>query len=157
MKNFLKETPSENTGKSIVIACSSDRGLCGAIHSSISRIVRKMARDNPELMIVVLGDKAKPQIAREARKQIIVSFNQMGKAPPSFSDAISVMQFLDKNVKETGDLSLTVLYNNFKSVIAYESGPMAGILSKEKIKDSKGNTTTYMMIILFQIECVYMK
>lgn len=133
------ETPSENVGKNIVIACSSDRGLCGAIHSSLSRIVRKMARENPELMVVVLGDKAKPQIAREARKQIIMSFNQVSKTPPSFSDAISVMQFLDKNVDGIGNLALTVLYNHFKSVIAYESGPMPGILSKEKIGASKGN------------------
>ena len=51
-------------------------------------------------MIVVLGDKAKPQIAREARKQIAMSFNQLGKTPPSFSDAISVMQFLEKHVED---------------------------------------------------------
>lgn len=110
-----------------MIACSSDRGLCGAIHSSVSKFVKKAVIEAPTAKVVVLGDKAKPQIARGARNNIVMSFNQIGKDIPTFTDALDVAQLLLQKgdgeskslIAESNDIS--VVYNAFRSVIAYET------------------------------------
>lgn len=123
------KTPSQTP---LIIACSSDRGLCGAIHSSVSKFVKKTVSEDhhPTAQIVVLGDKAKPQIARGARKNIVMSFNQIGKDIPTFTDAIDITeQVLPKLSLSSSSAEASpenrplamVVYNQFKSVIAYET------------------------------------
>jgi F-type H+-transporting ATPase subunit gamma len=121
---------------SLLIACSSDRGLCGAIHSSVSKFVKKAVSENPSAQIVVLGDKSKPQIARGARKSIIMSFNQVGKDIPTFTDAIDITEQIIPKISASVDDKIpvpVVIFNEFKSVIAYEtvakSVPLAERLS----------------------------
>jgi F-type H+-transporting ATPase subunit gamma len=112
----------EDGQKHLILACSSDRGLCGAIHSSVSKIARLAARTSPSTTaIAVLGDKAKPQIARDARKNIILSFSGVGKNVPTMLDSISILQ----TIKDAGGLEskpsrVSIIYNRFRSVIAYE-------------------------------------
>jgi F-type H+-transporting ATPase subunit gamma len=106
------------------VVCSSDRGLCGAIHSSLSRTAKKITKANPQsTMIAIIGDKAKPQIAREARKNIFVTFSQVGKSNPSFSEAISLADGILALLKskEIKEFKLNVLYNRFQSVISYSN------------------------------------
>lgn len=117
----------------IVIACSSDRGLCGAIHSSISKLAKRYARLHPQAAIVVLGDKAKPQIAREARRQIHLAFNQVGKAIPTVADAMAVMRVIEKEEERVLDRPMVIFYNRFKSVIAYEPEALPGVLSRPRL------------------------
>lgn len=113
----------------MLIACSSDRGLCGAIHSSVSKFIKKQVQEAPEAKVVILGDKAKPQIARGARKSIVMSFNQIGKDIPTFTDALDVAQLLLKSSNEDAAAKslisqsndIQVVYNAFRSVIAYET------------------------------------
>lgn len=123
----------------LLLACSSDRGLCGAIHSSVSKFVKKLVADGQSSgavsEIVVLGDKAKPQIARGCRKNIVLSFNQVGKDIPTFTDALAVSELVlarlqakrtagaeTESAAKTPDLR--IVYNQFKSVIAYETVPI---------------------------------
>ena len=112
----------EEGQKQLILACSSDRGLCGAIHSSVSKIARLAARESPSTTaIAVLGDKSKTQIARDARKNIILSFSGVGKNVPTMLDSISILQ----TIKEHGGLEhkpnrVSIIYNRFRSVIAYE-------------------------------------
>lgn len=104
----------------LLIAVSSDRGLCGAIHSSISKQIRKVVREDcPTAPIVVLGDKAKPQISREARNNIVAHFNQLGRDIPVFADAANIVDTL---VRENFPLNFVQIhYNQFKSVISYDN------------------------------------
>ena len=109
-----------NDGKSqLVLTCSSDRGLCGAIHSSVSKLARHMARQQPStLSIAVLGDKAKPQVARDARKSIAISFAGVGRSIPTMLDAVSILETVRAaGVKKD---STSLIYNRFLSVIAYQ-------------------------------------
>ncbi|KAF9416772.1 atp3 gamma subunit of the F1 sector of mitochondrial F1F0 ATP synthase, partial [Podila epigama] len=56
-----KTAPLEGEEK-VYIVSSSDRGLCGGIHSSVAKATRKlMAEDSVQSKIIVLGDKAKGQ------------------------------------------------------------------------------------------------
>lgn len=108
----------------LLIACSSDRGLCGAIHSSVSKFIKKAVIENPSSQVVVLGDKCKPQIARGAKKNIIMSFNQVGKDIPTFTDAIDISERVLAAVQGNSfkaQPNPQIVYNEFKSVIAYET------------------------------------
>jgi F-type H+-transporting ATPase subunit gamma len=116
---YLESKPVEGTGKKLIIACSSDRGLCGAIHSTVSKPVKAACRVDPEVAVVVVGDKPKAQVIREARKNMVMSFNAIGKAIPTFKEAASIAELIINNkALEIG--SISIYYNFFKSVIAYE-------------------------------------
>ncbi|KAF9928264.1 atp3 gamma subunit of the F1 sector of mitochondrial F1F0 ATP synthase [Linnemannia zychae] len=114
--------PLENEEK-VYIVSSSDRGLCGGIHSSVAKATRKlMAADGAPSEIIVLGDKAKNQMARTNRADIQLSFNQIGKAIPTFAEACAAAD----TIKSSGVKfdTATVVYNQFKSAIAYEAVPV---------------------------------
>ena len=115
--------PTADTEAPVLVAVSSDRGLCGAIHSSIAKCIRKVVREQmPSAPVVILGDKAKPQVAREARENIAMHFNQLGRNIPIFADAANVVDTLNKQQAALPPIkSLQIYYNKFKSVIAYEN------------------------------------
>ena len=48
----------------LIIAVSSDRGLCGAVHSSIGRIVKADIAANPNTKVVIIGDKVRNIVQR---------------------------------------------------------------------------------------------
>ena len=51
----------------LLIALSSDRGLCGGIHSSVSKAAKKYIAeqgDNINVKVAVIGDKARLQLQR---------------------------------------------------------------------------------------------
>lgn len=123
-----------------MIACSSDRGLCGAIHSSVSKFIRKLVEESSKKgqtsQIIVLGDKSKPQLARSNRKNIIMSFNQVGKNIPTFTDAIGIAQVIlnqqgPAGSDESAQPDIKVVYNAFTSVIAYETTPITVFNQKQ--------------------------
>jgi F-type H+-transporting ATPase subunit gamma len=68
------------------VAVSSDRGLCGGIHSSVSKSVKKFVRENASAKIAIIGQKAKPQIAREAKNNIAMTFDQVAKVAPTWDE-----------------------------------------------------------------------
>jgi F-type H+-transporting ATPase subunit gamma len=138
-----ESTKNNEAVPTLVIACSSDRGLCGAIHSSISKLVRKEAREKPETTsIIVLGDKAKPQIAREAKNKIVAHFNQVGRAIPTWTEACVIAEFiLFRLPSQTSFQALKILYNAFRSVIAYDNTALMAY--PEKLLSSSQGTSSY--------------
>lgn len=105
----------------LILACSSDRGLCGAIHSSVSKLCRRLAaQDHGNTQIVVLGDKAKPQISRDSRRNIVMNFNQVGKNIPTFLDALAIWQEIRASEKLNYGQAFLV-YNRFVSAISFDT------------------------------------
>ena len=104
--------------KHLVIAVSSDRGLCGAIHTSIVKAVKnllaekKTAAASLETRIVPVGDKAKQILQRTHAPQILFSVNDVGKKTIVFLDAACIANEVLKSGFEfdSGEL----LYNRFK-------------------------------------------
>ncbi|KAG1414504.1 hypothetical protein G6F58_006923 [Rhizopus delemar] len=113
------ETKSADDAKSLYIAASSDRGLCGGIHSSVSKATRRALAESPESALVVLGDKPKAQLSRVLRKNIAITFNQIGKNIPTFEEASSIVDVINAQGVEYD--TANIVYNKFKSVIAYEA------------------------------------
>lgn len=112
----------EKPGKvpTLVIAITSDRGLCGAVHSSVARKIRGILADaeNPDnIKIVCVGDKSRALLARAFPKNVLLAYNNFGKKPPSFADA----QEVARDIIESGynfEKGI-VVYNKFKSVVSY--------------------------------------
>ncbi|KAG2221762.1 hypothetical protein INT45_003402, partial [Circinella minor] len=127
------ETKAAEDGKTLFVATSSDRGLCGGIHSSVSKATRRLLEAKPESEVVVLGDKPKAQLLRFARDNIVITFNQIGKDLPTFDEACSIA---DKVQAEGVEFDTAeIVYNEFKSVIAYEANTIS-VFSQEAFKAS---------------------
>ena len=59
----------ETKPKHLVIAMSSDRGLCGAVHSSVAKAIRASIAEkkekNIDVKIICIGDKSRAILARQ--------------------------------------------------------------------------------------------
>jgi F-type H+-transporting ATPase subunit gamma len=115
----------QNAKKHLIIAVSSDRGLCGAIHTSIVKAVKALLLEKKEknaaleTRIVPVGDKAKQILQRTHASQILFSVNDVGKKTIVFLDAACIANEVIQSGYEfdSGEL----LYNRFKSVISYNT------------------------------------
>ena len=77
------ETKPLDDKKTLLVVASSDKGLCGGIHSGLSKATRRVFQQYPNSDIVVLGEKAKAQLARTNADALVLSFiNANTKAYP---------------------------------------------------------------------------
>jgi len=129
-----EKTESEGKKKKLFIVISSDRGLCGGIHSSVSKATRREVEKDPgDSTIVVLGDKSKAQLIRMLPQQLALTFNQIGKDIPTFADAAVIADQIVKSGVEYDSVSL--VYNRFVSAISYEPH-IVEVFSEETLKNS---------------------
>ncbi|KDN49244.1 ATP synthase F1 gamma [Tilletiaria anomala UBC 951] len=123
------EAVAPEGGRELFIVVSSDKGLCGGIHSSVSKRAKiEFAKVSPSAgdahssdgpSIVVLGDKPKAQLGRAMPNNLALSFNQIGKDVPTFSDAAAIADLIFKSGLEFDKIS--IIYNAYISAIAFES------------------------------------
>jgi len=112
---------AENVKKHLIIAVTSDRGLCGAIHTSIVKAIKLMLADEKQqsldTKIVCIGDKSKGMLQRVYAKNILFSVNDVGKKNITFIDASAIAtEILNSGYEfDSGE----ILFNKFKSVISY--------------------------------------
>jgi F-type H+-transporting ATPase subunit gamma len=114
------ETSKLEMKKPLIVTCSSDRGLCGGIHSSLAKKTKKALIALPEARNAVLGVKARSKLQYDYSKQIAVSFDGVCKFPPSWYEASLIADELLKLEGAASD-GFHVVYNRFKSVIAFET------------------------------------
>lgn len=128
--------PLEGDGKKeLIIVCSSDKGLCGGIHSGLSRYIRReFLEKGATADLVILGEKCKSQLQRTNSKDIQLSFAGVGKDVPTFADAQAIA---DQVVQLEGDYSsIKILYNKFLNATAYEP-TVVEAFSEEAILSSR--------------------
>uniref|UniRef100_A0A8R1Z6L0 F-ATPase gamma subunit n=1 Tax=Pristionchus pacificus TaxID=54126 RepID=A0A8R1Z6L0_PRIPA len=128
--------------KEVLVLITSDRGLCGAVHTNIAKETKNILKNKPEsqeIKIFCVGDKSRLALQRIAGQHFLATGNDIGRAPPTFEDAAIVAQaVLDSGYEfQKG----TILYNYFKSVVAYEPRKLT-ILPLEAIK-AQENLNTY--------------
>jgi F-type H+-transporting ATPase subunit gamma len=104
--------------KTLFVVCSSDKGLCGGIHSGMSRTTRKLLLDNPNADLAVLGEKCKAQLSRSNGKNFVLSFAGVGKDVPTFADAAAVADQI--TLLPTDYASVKIIYNKFLNAQSYE-------------------------------------
>ncbi|KAJ2243162.1 atp3 gamma subunit of the F1 sector of mitochondrial F1F0 ATP synthase [Coemansia sp. RSA 454] len=138
--DFVKQAEVEKAAeaKELLITVSSDKGLCGGIHSSLARQSRKYLAQNPDAPVVVLGDKAKVQLQRAYPNNIKYSFSQLGSTIPTFDETSAITSTV-LNDKEIVFDNAKLLYNRFVSAIAFETDsiecfPIAQIVEAPNFK-----------------------
>ena len=111
--------PVDGEGKkALTVICSSDKGLCGGVHSGLSRRIRKKLSEKPEDELVIIGEKCKAQLGRSNGKNIVMSFAGIGKDVPTFADAQAIA---DQISLLPGDYSsVRIMYNKFINATSYE-------------------------------------
>ncbi|NXC81493.1 ATPG synthase, partial [Cercotrichas coryphoeus] len=115
--------PPEDKKKHLLIGVSSDRGLCGAIHTSIAKTLKNeitnLSNAGKEVMVVGVGDKIRGLLQRTHGNYFLVTFKEVGRRPPSFGDASAIALELLNSGFEFDQGS--VIYNRFRSVISYKT------------------------------------
>lgn len=100
---------------------SSDKGLCGGIHSSVSKATRAAIKEaDPESLVMIVGDKSKAQLSRAIPKNLALTFNQIGRDIPTFADAAAVADLIFRSGAKYD--SIVVVYNKFVSALSFEAG-----------------------------------
>jgi F-type H+-transporting ATPase subunit gamma len=127
------ETKPEEGKKTLLVVASSDKGLCGGIHSGLTRKTRRMLIDDPELDIAIIGEKCKSQIGRSNGKNVVLSFAGIGRDIPTFADAQAIADQLV--MLPTDYASIKILYNRFINATSYEPTPIEAY-SEDSIANS---------------------
>ncbi|KAL2144163.1 hypothetical protein VTI28DRAFT_9538 [Corynascus sepedonium] len=111
--------PLEGEGKKkLLVVCSSDKGLCGGVHSGLSRYIRRRSHEDPNFDLVILGEKCRSQLQRTNAKDIVLNFAGVGKDVPTFAEAQAIA---DQIVQLPGDYSdIEIVYNRFINATSYE-------------------------------------
>jgi len=127
------ETKPAESGKTLLIVASSDKGLCGGIHSQLTKIVRRRLAEDPTVDVVVLGEKVKTQLSRASGKHIRLSFSNLGRNVPIFTEAQAIADQITQ--LDTVYDNVEIIYNAFKSAISYEPAAIPAF-SEEVFKAS---------------------
>lgn len=135
---FQNVKPEEEPKRKLFVVISSDKGLCGGIHSSVSKATRRSvtggenggSTDSP---IVIIGDKSKAQLSRTLPSNFAITFNQIGRDIPTFADAAGVADLIVKaGIKYD---AIAIVYNKFVSALSYESA-VVEVPNEEVLKEA---------------------
>ena len=136
-ENAETKADTEGDKKTLIVVCSSDMGLCGGIHSGLTKATRRMIEKTPNADLVVLGEKSKAQLSRSSGKHIVLSFAGVGKDVQTFADAQAIADQISLLPEDYGDIQ--ILYNRFINATSYEATPIEAF-SEEAIKNSRMST-----------------
>ncbi len=105
----------------LLVAVTSDRGLCGGFNSTIVREVRKriieMQGDGKTVQLLCIGRKARDLLRREYGDIIIDTYEGLGKSGDTFGEVKAIGDRLIA-MFEHGDFDIcTIVYNKFVSAI----------------------------------------
>lgn len=111
---LVAEEP-ERKQKHLMICMTSDKGLCGGIHSGVAKATKAALQKRPsqeETVLVCVGDRLRSILQRTHSNFIMMSFNEIGKLPPVFSEASLVAQAILDSGYEFN--SAEIIFNRFR-------------------------------------------
>jgi F-type H+-transporting ATPase subunit gamma len=111
-----------SNAKHLIIAVTSDRGLCGAFNSSIvrdtRRLIRQLEGEGKSFKIVCVGRKARDQLRRDYGASIAATIEEIDRPRLSFDKAEAIAaKVLELFAAGEFDVA-TVIYNRFRSAIS---------------------------------------
>ncbi|MSO91905.1 MAG: F0F1 ATP synthase subunit gamma [Rhodospirillales bacterium] len=116
---MLRGTGSDQTH--LIVAYTTDRGLCGAFNSSIVRQVRTMAhalrRDGKTVKILCVGRKGNELLRRDFGNAIVGAITGLGRKVMVYSEAQAVAAKISEMFAAEEFDVCTVVYNRFKSAM----------------------------------------
>jgi F-type H+-transporting ATPase subunit gamma len=108
----------------LVIAVTSDRGLCGGFNGSIVRstrtLVADLQRDGKTVKLLVIGRKGRDQMNRDLGRLFVETYDGIGRKGVTFAEAKTIAGKI-VTMFEAGEFDVcTIVYNRFKSAISQE-------------------------------------
>ncbi|KJH48618.1 ATP synthase F1, gamma subunit [Dictyocaulus viviparus] len=135
-----EEGSKEEKQKQLLVLVTSDRGLCGSVHSSIAKEAKLMLANagQKDIRIVCIGDKSRNALQRLYNHKFLLTGNDIGRTPPTFADAsIAAKAILESGFDfEEG----SIIFNRFRTVVSYETSKLA-IMPLESIKTKEALST----------------
>jgi len=130
----------EDGTNKVFVLMSSDRGLCGGVHSAVGKFVKRALPELPagtEGSLVCVGDKVRLALQRLYGKNIVLAASGVGKKPPTFTEAA----FLAANILglDTKFDSGSVVYNRFNNAASYTTSERP-IITFDAVKESEALT-----------------
>lgn len=123
-QNWFNQLPDgiEGSGQRCIIApLASDKGLCGAIQSSIAKETKLQLQEQEKagnsVELLCVGNKSSGAMKRLFGDRIVGSFEETQKVPFNFGMA---SQIAERFVNQDADKGFSVS-NHFRSMIAYDT------------------------------------
>ncbi|XP_027899740.1 ATP synthase F(1) complex subunit gamma, mitochondrial isoform X2 [Xiphophorus couchianus] len=117
------KAPEDKASKHLIVGVTSDRGLCGAIHSGVAKTIKSeianLTGAGKEVMVINVGDKLRGLLYRTHGKHILLNCKEVGRKPPNFGDASVIAAELLNSGYEFDQGS--IVFNRFRSVISYKT------------------------------------
>ncbi|KAL5679613.1 hypothetical protein ACJX0J_005998, partial [Zea mays] len=169
---LLGDTPSVDVKKNVIVAITSDKGLCGGINSTsvkVSRALHKLTSGpEKESKYVILGEKGKVQLLRDSKNSIEMTASELQKNPINYTQIAVLADDILKNVEYD---ALRVIFNKFHSVISFkptmvtilspevaekeaEAGGKTGDLDSYEIEGGETKAEILQNLAEFQFSCV---
>jgi F-type H+-transporting ATPase subunit gamma len=113
------------TGKAdvqLLVVMTSDRGLCGAFNSSITRATKRKITElraaGKTVKLFCVGRKGYEALKSDYGKIIVGRMSEIGKKQMQYTDAEHVAREVLKATESEGIDVVQIVYNHFKSAIA---------------------------------------
>ncbi|CAG4977982.1 unnamed protein product [Colias eurytheme] len=143
----------DSKAKRLYVAMTSDRGLCGGVHSGVSRRIRRemAARkaDGATHKLVCVGEKSRGMLRRTFSENMLINIRDIGRVSPVFADAsVMAAAIADSGyLYEFGE----IFFNKYFSPVKYEL-TVIPFFNKFKI-ESAPNINAFDDVDADQLEC----
>ncbi|XP_012276147.1 ATP synthase subunit gamma, mitochondrial-like [Orussus abietinus] len=123
---FLEQaqvTPPVDLELQLIVSLTGDRGLCGAIHSGLSKEVEKALDKSPKLKLgtkfFCVGEKNRTILARLYPEKVLWVASEVGKKVMTFIDAGLIGQKILEIIKEHNIARTQIYFNKFVNAGLY--------------------------------------
>ncbi|XP_046977328.1 ATP synthase subunit gamma, mitochondrial-like [Vanessa cardui] len=116
------EGKDEKKVKRIYVAVTSDRGLCGGVHTGVARRIRRSlttrSADAVANRLVCVGDKSRAMLRRQYSENMLINVKDIGRIAPVFKDASTIAAAIVQSgyMYDIGE----IYYNKYFSPVKYE-------------------------------------
>jgi F-type H+-transporting ATPase subunit gamma len=141
-ENAETKAIEDESKKTLIVVCSSDKGLCGGIHSGLSKAARRLLEEKPNADLVVIGEKSKAQLSRSNGKNIVLSFSGAGKDVPTFAESQAIADQI--SLLPTDYSSVQIIYNKFINAQSYEATPIEAFSEEAILNSGMDLLTSYL-------------
>ncbi|KAF7997134.1 hypothetical protein HCN44_005411 [Aphidius gifuensis] len=123
--DYTELQPNKSPNSQLFVAITSDRGLCGAINSGLSRVINrtidKLNNEQKNLTkLICIGQKNYTILSRLYSDKIILVASEVGKKSLTFIDAGNIAQEIMK-IMNIFEFSRTrIYYNKFINAATYK-------------------------------------
>merc|ERR1719329_996909 len=152
-----EEAATPTGGSKLVMCLSTERGLCGSVNSSCTKIVKNMAIENKtkkdDISYVMLGNKSAQALGRLCADNIRWSAKDIGgKQGPKFADVLPVAEKFSKENFDEGIL----VKNKFVNLLVFETQEMP-MMSREQMQDLEAYAYEYDSGVREEFACIHLE